>query len=391
MKIDTYKNKERYLKWKQDAEQSGIKGLLKENSDLILRYIFDMENGLNVHSKSIKGSRSYIRLNTLRVRLAFILKGLEADFSIKRLQDLTEEHLFKFFSSMRNGSIKRKDGKQYQSVGDYVKSFKALWHWHQKVNKKNGNEISDITTDLDASFEKPKWVYLNEGRIKNLSDNAKWDYRVLIWFLLDSGIRSPSELLNILVNDLLNDCKELNVRGEISKTFGRRIKLMLCSEMLKSYIKEKGLKPEDYLFQINPLVVNKYLQRLAKRLFGDEVSEAGEVYSKLSMYDFRHNSCCYWLPKYKSESALKYRFGWKKSDKIHYYSEMLGMKDTISEEDLLVDTTKTELEQRMGQTEKENTILIDKMAYMEKKMEEIGKLTEVLYEQIANRVIKKDI
>src|SRR3990167_1211059 len=169
MKIDTYKNKERYLKWKQDAEQSGIKGLLKENSDLILRYIFDMENGLNVHSKSIKGSRSYIRLNTLRVRLAFILKGLEADFSIKRLQDLTEEHLFKFFSSMRNGSIKRKDGKQYQSVGDYVKSFKALWHWHQKVNKKNGNEISDITTDLDASFEKPKWVYLNEGRIKNLS------------------------------------------------------------------------------------------------------------------------------------------------------------------------------------------------------------------------------
>jgi chromosome condensin MukBEF complex kleisin-like MukF subunit len=39
-----------------------------------------------------------------------------------------------------------------------------------------------------------------------------------------------------------------------------------------------------------------------------------------------------------------YKFGWKTSKYIHYYSEFLGMKDTIRNEDLYVDITKTELE-----------------------------------------------
>jgi hypothetical protein len=81
--------------------------------------------------------------------------------------------------------------------------------------------------------------------------------------------------------------------------------------------------------RIFPSATNKYLKRLAKRVLGDEKSPAGSKYSNLTMYDFRHCSCCYWLPKYKSESALKYRFGWKKSDKIHYYSEMLGIASLI--------------------------------------------------------------
>ena len=135
-----------------------------------------------------------------------------------------------------------------------------------------------------------------------------------------------------------------------------------------------------YVYVISPPIANKYLQRLAKKLFGDAVSEAGQKYSQLTMYDFRHCSCCYWLPRYKSESALKYRFGWKKSDKIHYYSEMLGMKDTISEEDLLVDVTKTEMEKRLLQTEKENALLNEKLKVMEKQMEEIYVLTRKLYD-----------
>ena len=90
------------------------------------------------------------------------------------------------------------------------------------------------------------------------------------------------------------------------------------------------------------LIVNKYLKRRAQKLFGDGKSLAGEEYRNITMYDFRHISCCYWLPRYPTEQALKYRFGWKSSDKIHYYSEMLGMKDTISEEYLFDDKTKTE-------------------------------------------------
>lgn len=385
MKLDIYKNKQKYLNWKKKVESSDIKELSKDNSDLIKRYIFDMEQGLNVAQKSAKGSRSHIRLNNLRQRLTFITKEFQTRYNITSLANLTEEIIFRYFNGMRTGEIKRLDGKEYKSIADYVNVFKSYWHWYMKVNRKNGTEIKDITTDLDTSSEKPKWVYCNEEQIKKLCDNSKYEYKVLIMFLFDAGVRSPTELLNIKVSDLYNDCKELQIREETSKTFGRRIKLMLCSEMLKSYIKDKQLNPDDYLFQMNYLVANRYIQRLAKRVLGEGVSEAGEKFSEMTLYDLRHCSCCYWLPRYKSESALKYRFGWKKSDKIHYYSELLGMKDTISQEDLLVDTTKTELEQRMAQTEKENTILKDKVDYLQGKMDEILKLTNVLYGQIAEK------
>jgi len=383
MKIDIYKHKERYFNWKKKYEHSNIENISKKNSDTIKKYLFDMENGINISIMSQKGSRSYTRLNNLKQRLVFLAKGFEEKLN-SDLEELKEEGVFKFFNNMRNGEIKRRDGKEYKSVADFVKIFKAFWHWHMKVNKKNGKEIEDITTDLDTSTTKPKWVYLTEGQIKKLCDNAKYEYKILIMFLYDTGIRSPSELINIKVSDLYNNFKELNIKDEISKTFGRRIKLMLCSEMLKEYIKNKNLNLEDFLFPINPPVTNRYLQRLAQKVFGDKVSEAGQKYSQLTLYDFRHCSCCYWLPRYKSESALKFRFGWKKSDRIHYYSELIGMKDTISEEDLLIDTTKTAIENRLTETETENTILKDKVVFMEKKLEEIQKLTNVLFNQMAN-------
>ena len=102
------------------------------------------------------------------------------------------------------------------------------------------------------------------------------------------------------------------------------------------------------------------------------------------MYDMRHISCCYWLPRYKSESALKYRFGWKKSDKIHYYSELLGMRDTINEEDMLVDVTKTEIEQRLEKSENEKEIIQERLANMEKYMEKVMAMADKM--QIAINV-----
>ena len=162
---------------------------------------------------------------------------------------------------------------------------------------------------------------------------------------------------------------------------------MICSEIIKEYVKSKNLGRDDYLFTTAPHAVNKYLKRLGKRVCGEEKSPAGAKYLELTMYDFRHCSCCYWLPRYKSESALKYRFGWKKSDKIHYYSELLGMKDTICEEDLLVDVTRTEIEKELTFTKKQNEILQERMSMMEMQMAQIAKLTNKLYAQIEYEVI----
>ena len=373
MKRDDGIYEKRYLEWKEKCGKR-IPEITKANSDIILQYVNDMEYGLNIGRSSKKGGRSYNRLYNLQQRMLFLTKKLEKYYNIIDLRKIEERHLHEFFTGMRNGTIRRDDGKIYRDPANFVKIFKAFWHWHQKVNRKQGIEIYDLTQDLDTSVQKPEWVYLTEEEIRLLYDNAIIYYQALIMFLFDTGIRAPSELRNIKISDLSPDFKELNIRDEISKTFGRRIKLMLSSEIIKSHIKKEGLKGEDYLFNRKPQTMNKYLQRLAKRVLKDEKSPAGQKYTEITMYDFRHCSCCYWLPRYKSESALKYRFGWKKSDKIHYYSELLGMKDTITEDDMLIDITKTEIEKQLLNSENEKNILKERVEMLEKQMKVVAEL-----------------
>ncbi len=383
MKIDPYKYEETYLKWKEDVK-NGIPNISKINSELALRYLHDMEHGINISTKNVKGSRSYARLNTLREKMVFFSKRFKEEYKLDDITKISEEDLTLFFSKMRKGEICRQDGKRYKSTNYFVKCFKAFWHWHMKVNRKNGDTILDITEDLDSRAEKPEWVYLKEEQVKRLCNNAKFEYKVLIMFLFDTGIRSPSELVNIRVSDLYENCKEVNIRDEISKTFGRKIKLMLCSDHLRDYIKYNELSGGDYLFPIKPATINKYLQRLALRVLGDKKSLAGQKYSEITMYDFRHISCCYWLPRYKSESALKYRFGWKKSDKIHYYSEMLGMKDTITEEDLFLNDEQSDIKKELEGTRKDKQIMEEKIRSMEEQMKEMFELVKEMSGKIRN-------
>lgn len=386
-KIDPYDSQAKYLKWKQ-KHKSRLPGISEADSEILRQYLNDMETGINVSSAHKKGSRSYIRLNALKSRISYLMREFERRFKIEKIANVKELQLHEFFSGMRNGSIKRKNGKNFIAVKNYVKDFKAFWHWWMKSNRKKGVIIDDITIDLDTSGDKPRWVYLTEEEVKKLCECAKYEYKVMIWFLFDSGIRSPTELLNVRVSDFYNDFKELNIREETSKTFGRKIKLLLCSQMIKEYVHLYNLSPNAPLFEISSTGANKYLKRLAKRLFGDKISPAGQKYSELTMYDFRHCSCCYWLPRYKSESALKYRFGWKKSEKIHYYSELLGMKDTISEEDILIDLTRTEIEQRLEKSEKEKEMMQERLETMEKELQMVME-TVKKFEKVVEKSIEK--
>ena len=247
MKIDPYNHKEKYLSWKENINGK-LPGVSEKNSEVILRYIFDMEQGINISTGSKKGARSHIRLNTLKEKMPFFAKKFKEYLNLDEITRIKEEQLCAFFTKMRNGEIRRKDGKEFTAVSYYVKVFKAFWHWYQKVNRKKGITIPDITLDLDTREQKPKWVYLNEEQVKKLCDSARYDYKVLFTFLFDTGIRSPTELVNIKISDLYNNCKEVQIREEVSKTFGRRIKLMISSDLIKEYIKRQGLGSEDYLF-----------------------------------------------------------------------------------------------------------------------------------------------
>ena len=371
MRRESQENKDLYLHKKAKYEED-ITDISKQNSEIILKYVTDMECGLNISSVSKKGSRGYEHLYGIFQKMVFFVKHFEEEYDVYDLTKLNERQLFDFFLRMRNGELKKKDGKIYTQPTNFVKIFKAFWHWWMKVNQKQGIKIYDITQDLDTSRTKPKWVYLDQEQVKNLYYGAKHYYQILIMFLYDSGVRAPSELRNIKVSDFYDDFKEVQIRDEISKTFGRRIKLMISSKLIKDYVKYEKLGKDDYLFNRKPATMNQYLQRLAKRTFSDKVSLAGGRYHEITMYDFRHCSCCYWLPRYKSESALKYRFGWKKSDKIHYYSNLLGMLDTITEEDLILDNTLVEMQKELIKAQNEETILTERVKFLEGQMKIIG-------------------
>ncbi len=331
MKLDPYNQKEIYERWKSNPYNSNVS---KVNNQIIKTYIFDMEKGKNISRHSPKGARSHIRLNKLRQKIFFIAELLEKNYKIKDITEVTEDNMLSLFSKMRDGRIKKLDGGVYKSTGDYVKVFKAFYHWFMKSSKK---PIKDITEDLDTSVEIPKFNYFSEDQLNDLLRVADEDMKVLMLFLMDTGIR-VTEMKNIKVSDFLKDFTELNIREETSKTFGRRIKLMMCKDVIKKYISIRDLKEDNFIFHLDIKVMNNRLNKIGEKILGVK---------NLTLYDFRHSSACYWYPRYPNVQGLLYRFGWKKLEMAHYYAQYLGMEDTITEESLLLGVTKTELEKEM--------------------------------------------
>ena len=381
MIIDPYKRKEQYLRWKEKVRE-GIPDLSKDNSVILLQYLHDMEIGVNI-AGSKKGARSYLRLFACKNKIQFLMNKIDEQYGIKNIIKSSEEDWALLFTNMRNGTIQKVRGGTYKDVADYVMTLKAFWHWHQRVSMKKGIKVDDITSPLDTSKDKPQWVYINEEQFKLLCNHAKFEYKVLMWFMYDTGIRPPKELANIKVSDLDENIKVLDIRKEISKNkdFPRKINLMLCTDLLKEHIKRNKLTKEDYLFNIKPATINKYFNRLGKRVFGDKKTRAGQKYSQLTMYDFRHNSACYWLPRYPDNRGIMYRLGWKQEKEIYYYTEFLGMADNIKPENLHVGISKTLIESKIDTASNENTILKETVNNMQVEISELKSMIGVFLEK----------
>jgi hypothetical protein len=371
MKLDPYNSKLKYENWKEKG--SIIEGVSKVNEKIINKFLLDMEQGININTSNKKGSRSYIRLNAYRSKLKTLAGFFKKDFPT-----ITKQDFHKLIKDMSEGKIKRQDGQTYKDITDYVKTFKAFWHWLQKTSKKR---LDDICEEIGTTKNKPQWVYLDMEQFKRLAENCKPYFKVLAYFMLDTGQR-VTEFKNCKVSSFTDDFKFYEVTDEVSKTFGRKIKLMMTSDLIRDYVKENKLKDDDFLFPVSPSETNQYYKRVSKRLFGDTKSKAGQKYSNLSLADFRHISATYWLPRYPTEQGMMYRFGWKKSDKIYYYSEFLGMKDNIREENLLLDITKTDLQQQ-NETLKKNIEL------QQESLREIQKDLIIQQGQIQSLIHKK--
>ena len=99
VRIDPYKNKEKYLKWKQKTD-SQIPHISPQNAHVLRKYLTDMENGFNVASSTKKGARSFVRLNTLRIRMVFLMKYLEHECKVQNILEVTETQICSLFADM---------------------------------------------------------------------------------------------------------------------------------------------------------------------------------------------------------------------------------------------------------------------------------------------------
>lgn len=343
VKRDPYGHEARWRQWKQE-NQSGIEGITKHNSDLILAFLSDMEIGKNISPASKKGERSCIRLNNLKDKVVFFARAFN-----KKLDGLTKDEVHQFFYDMRNGTVLRRDGKRYIAAGEYVKDFKTFWRWLMRT----GRVGEDITVDLRRSDgRKPPWVYLTEEEFKTLANRANFDYRILMWLMYDSGMR-VTEAFSIKIKDFSKDCTRLHIRDEYSKTFGRTIKLKLCPSLIRELVRFHNLKSEDFIFIKQPAAFNKYLKALAGKIFGDDETLAHKPYNRMTLYDIRHNASCYWLKRYPTRTGLMYRMGWSREKMVMYYSEFLGLADQIDDEDMVITEEKTKYERRIEKLERD--------------------------------------
>ena len=143
MKIDPYNHKERYLKWRTSANK-GIPRLNKHNSDLILKYLDDMENGVNVAQGNVKGSRSYIRLNTLRENIPINKEYKDIGESGSKV---SRPQFDKLIKDMRNKSFDTIIVYKLDRIG---RSLSHLVKLFEEFKKKNINFIS-ITQSINTT------------------------------------------------------------------------------------------------------------------------------------------------------------------------------------------------------------------------------------------------
>jgi integrase len=368
LKVDPHDRKRLFEEWK-DSE---IKDLSKPNANILREFILDLESGLNVGGN--KGTRSPGRLLANISQLKRVMRFAEKYFKVHDITKINEKQLHQLFLDIQSGKIKKENGEVYSFVGDIIKRFKTFWHWYMKKSKKEGKDIQDITLDLKAESSKAaKFVYFTKEKLEEMIKAADRDIelKTFMAFLFDTGIRSPTEALNSRVSDFSDDYKQFQIREEVSKTFGRKIRLMFCSDAIERYIKGNNLRDDDLLFTFKADTMNQKLKKLGKKVIGDKQTLGKKKGSELTMYDFRHSSCCYWLPRYKVRSQLLYRFGWRQEKEIHYYSNLLGMSDGISEDDLLIGMDKTAIEKEIINLREAVKILMANEVKQNKKIEEL--------------------
>jgi integrase len=349
-----------YEAWLEKVKKKGT-NLSKQNEVILLGHL----------QRCLDNGAHYNTLNSKKTRLVRIIGRLETQeqpYIIK----LTQSTAYKFLIDL--------------SIDDF-KGFASLWHDLMKQEKKlyfeskgkKGKLLPDICQDIIKERGNAPFVYFKFEDLQKMMLYFSQDEQDRMLFMFDTIIRSPTELQNVLVSDLHDDCKELQIRDETSKTFGRTIKLLLCSEAIKKYIERNKLKSNDYLFTFEVSAFNRKLKIVAEQIFKDAMTKGGSPYKDLTMYDFRHSGAIHWrLGAYKSKiDALMYRGGWNNLTILNYYTKKIGMADSIEKQDLMTSIDMNEFEK----TKQELEEMKSQMLQMQKQIEFIEKYNRLKHKK----------
>jgi integrase len=361
MKVDVFKRKQCYLNWKERVQEEGIPELSQANSDLVIQFVLDMETGQNIAKGSAKGGRSYPRLCNLVQRMTWIARMLEKR-GISDLGLCDEKSAFTLFSEMERGVLLSRYKKPYKSFGDYAKVFKAFWHWWMKVNRKQGHIILDITEDIRTNGAQAQFVYISKQRLEEMLPYFSVDEQVVLFFLFDSMIRSPTEVLSLNASHIYEQEGEVwvTIPEEISKTFERTLNLLYSGQAVREYMSRKKLGADDFLFSFKPSMLNKKMQKVAVQLFGNARSHAkGDYFSKVTLYDLRHSGAVHFRllakenPGSISLDAVRHRGGWADMKMLNYYTQFLGLDGMIKKQGMMLSRDKHRLEQEVDSLKQE--------------------------------------
>lgn len=369
MKRDPYNNVQRWDNWKQVHYNKIPNRIRKEDWKQLTDFLKDMELGLNT-PKGSKGKRSCGTLLNLSSHNKLFLEHFK-----KPLTKITKIDLHDLEKKILEGKILKRNKQKFTAFGNYIKDFKVFWNWLLRTKKVKEN----ITEDITSKTDKPSWVYLTEEQIKEFFNKLSLDYRTICWFMYDTGMR-VTEANSITISFFSDDFKQVTIPDEASKTFGRTINLKLCSDLIKEFVKSNNLKPNDFLFQKKIFAINKYLKYHCGKLFGkDKISnpKSKGKYGNFTLYDIRHNSSIFWLNRYPTHKGLMYRFGWRKPDKIEYYSDFLGIKDEITDTDMVLSIDRDKIYKLEGKIEQLKAELKEVFVTIKKNNEFIEKVKKL--------------
>lgn len=383
-KKDIHRIKERYDTAIKSIEKD--KGIIKENKEIILRFLRDCELG-----KTIKGRQKKKIGKGRLLRASSILKSMSKEWFRKPFDKVTQPEMERFISDLENGKTLSHKGKPYtEETKVTIKKFiKKFYKWLMG----DGIRYPEIIDWIDTSGKQAEIPALRKQEIEKLIERTgSVRDKALIIILFDSGARIE-EFLNLRLDDVkvrkeniaelqpyntaLSEKDYYKIRIRFSKTKPRTISILLCTKYLNDWLKEHPQRNNSnaFLFDLTYPNVKKILMRKGKKILN----------KNLSPHILRHTSMTYYANIIKNRYQFCYRYGLAMSTNVvDRYIDRSGILEEETADAVKVDEI-TRFKKDYEQFKEELSNLNEKY----EKTQEI--LQDLLLDAIISReTIKKD-